>query len=137
MRLALPKWASRLVYHAGGRSPGRQRRRVSTDEMDDVRACIDRGRELYNSRSYTGAIAEFRQAVTIDPHNQRALYFLANAFYKANERNLAVCYWEQCISVDPATRFAGYCQRKIQHVLKQRRTGQDELDEFYDQIGRK
>jgi len=137
MRLALPKRVVRLLYRAGSRLPAKQHRHVSADERDDVRACIERGRELYNSRSYSGAITEFRQAVTINPHNQRALYFLANACYKANERNLAVCYWEQCISVDPASRFAGYCQRKIQHVRKQRQAGQDELDDFYTQIGHK
>ncbi len=137
MRLEMPKWVARLLHLAGGRSPRNYRRRISNDEMDDLRACVDRGRELYNSRSYSAAMTEFRQATIIDPHNQRALYFLANTCYKANERNLAVCYWEQCISADPTSRFAGYCQRKIQHVRKQRRAGQDELDEFYDQIGRK
>ena len=104
---------------------------------EEVRKCVDHGRELYNMKSYSAAISEFRQAITLDPHDQRALYFLANACYKAREHSLAVSYWEQCISVDPDSRFAGYCQRKIQHVRKQRRAGQAELDEFYDQVGRK
>ena len=88
-------------------------------------------------KSYSAAMTEFRQALTIDPHDQRALYFLANACYKANERSLAVCYWEQCISADPDSRFAGYCQRRIQHVRKQRLAGQSVLDDFYDEIGHK
>ena len=123
------------MFGRGKRLSRNARRRLSHQQMETVQTCIDRGRELYNSRSYSAAIEQFRQAVTIDPYNQRAFYFLANACYKANERNLAVAYWEQCVSANPLTRFASLAKRKIQHVHKQRRAHQDELDELYNQVG--
>jgi len=131
MESMLPKWADRLWCRIRRRLSRNSRPPVSRATKEQVRACVERGRELYNSRSYTAATEEFRHAVTLDAHDQRALYFLANACYKSNQYKQAMRYWEQCISAEPTTRFASLAQEKIQHVRKQRRSGHDEMQEFF------
>ena len=101
-----------------------------------ARKHVQRGRRLYNAKSYGGAIEEFRSAIAIDPKYARALYYLGNALYKTDQFPLARRYWEQCIDTDPSSEFAGLSQKRIQHLDKQRQAGKDALTEFYRQVGK-
>jgi tetratricopeptide (TPR) repeat protein len=99
--------------------------------------CVERGRKLYNDNAYGAAIEEFRQALTVDPKYQRAMYYLANASYKTKEFPQARRYWEQCILADPTTKFADLSIRRLQHLDKAARKGNSDLDDFYRQMGAK
>jgi len=134
MRVAVPKRVYQLWRVLTGRLFRKRRPSVDPGTMELARECVERGRRLYNSKSYEAAIEEFRQAMTIVPHYQRALYFLGNACYKASQHEHAVRYWKQCISVEPTTRFAELSRSRIQHVDKHRHTLKNELDEFYKRM---
>ena len=124
------KWIRRLHKRSLGRLPGALGLSAGSAAKKRARACVERGRELYNSKAYSAAVDEFRLAVTIDPHNQRALYCLGNACYKVGDGQQALLYWGRCVSVGPATRFADMSRQKTQHVEKERRKRRAALDEF-------
>jgi len=78
----------------------------------------ERGRHEYNMGLYDLAASFFEKALELDPRNQKALYSLANTYYKLKKVKEAVAKWRACIKVNPQDAVADKARRKIQHVAK-------------------
>lgn len=92
-----------------------------------AKAHIDRGQSLASKGDVDGALAEFGQAIRLDPKNAQAFGLRALAYASRNERDKAINDWTSAIAmatVDPGRLtnldlFVAYRNRAVLYESKQ------------------
>src|ERR1043166_1245045 len=82
---------------------------------DLVRVFQDRGLAYYDKRDYDHAIADYDQAIKLDPKNANALRFRALAYYRKQDYLHAIADFDEAIRIDPGNAEVFY-QRGTAYV---------------------
>ena len=87
-----------------------------TSQRKAAIGCVKKGVEYYNSRRYTEAESEFRQAIAQDPGYARAHCYLGNALHKLGYPEEAVFEWKKAVIVEPDSDSATKAQGKLDKI---------------------
>ncbi|HTL80311.1 MAG TPA: tetratricopeptide repeat protein [Bacteroidia bacterium] len=74
---------------------------VDTAVDDKAKESYDAGDEQYNTQNWNAAIREYKKALEVDSNYFSAAYSIALAYYKNEEYDKAVPWFQRCIRIEP------------------------------------
>ena len=86
-------------------------------QVDDYKACYNRGNALANEGCYSEALASFDQALAIQPYDHAAWIFRAVVLIQLNRYSEALASCETALAIQPHNQQAWICRGAALHYL--------------------
>ena len=87
------------------------------EKLTDAAAHLERGESHFDNGEYDSAIADFSQAITLNPKDAFAYLSRGNAYGIKGEYDFAIADFNQAIALNPGDAIA-YCRRGLAYGYK-------------------
>jgi tetratricopeptide (TPR) repeat protein len=71
------------------------------DNTNNATAYVNRGKEHVNKKDYDSAIADFNEAIRINPNDSSVYFYRGYAYYNKNNYDSAIANYSLSIKIDP------------------------------------